>query len=150
VSARSHVLATLFVAVMFLVGCSASSDTVAETYRVDQHVKDGGFVFSVIGSEVDGGEVRVTVTVANHSARPRSLNPEDQKLVAGDQEFQADQWSLDAGHPEEMAPGDVVIGVLVFGVPQGTDPEVVELHDSKSSQGVRIDLTPDDPFALVG
>ncbi|WP_328963496.1 DUF4352 domain-containing protein [Streptomyces virginiae] len=51
---------------------------------------------------------------------------------------------------EQINPGNVLDGIVVFDIPKGADPARIELHDSMFSGGATVDLTRRSRRAAAG
>lgn len=128
---------------------------------VGSKVRDGEFEFTVTkvdrGVPAVGGEflrekaqgqfLLVHVTVENIGAEPQTLVDSVQK-VRDDQgrEFATDTVAamVIEGNDvffNEINPGNIVQGVLVYDMPKGAKPASIELHDSMFSGGVTVSLS---------
>ena len=129
-----------------------SSGVVASLGR---EVHDGSFAFTVTRFDSDlprirdhfphGEYVAVIVTVKNVGNHPETYVGADQKLtdIAGktySSDSAVDATLNEDGISTDINPGHQVQVVLVFDVPPGTVPALVELHDSASSTGATVNL----------
>ena len=122
-------------------------------------VKDGKFTFKVtkagpgpkqIGDtyfnhKPQGRFYLVHLVVKNHGDKPQYFMGDAQKLKAGKKEYSADSEASvylknSKSLFEEINPGNVVKGVIVYDIPQGAKPTTIELHDSILSGGVTVSL----------
>ncbi len=123
--------------------------------RIGTPVRDGKFEFVVNGVEAgvpsvgvneyltekaQGQFVLVRMTVRNIGDREQSFTTSAQKLVdAQDRQYSVDDMAtltLDQGVAfEQINPGNSVETTIVFDVPPGTVPAVLEVHDSVFSGG---------------
>ncbi|GAB2662593.1 DUF4352 domain-containing protein [Prescottella soli] len=126
--------------------------------RIGTPVRDGKFEFVVNGVEAgvpsvgvneyltekaQGQFVLVRMTVRNIGDRAQSFTTSAQKLVdAQDRQYSVDSMAtitLDQGVAfEQVNPGNSVEATIVFDVPPGTVPAVLEVHDSVFSGGESI------------
>ncbi|RVW07946.1 DUF4352 domain-containing protein [Prescottella agglutinans] len=126
--------------------------------RIGTPVRDGKFEFVVNGVEAgvpsvgvneyltekaQGQFVLVRMTVRNIGDRAQSFTTSAQKLVdAQDRQHSVDDMAtitLDQGVAfEQINPGNSVEATIVFDVPPGTVPAVLEVHDSVFSGGESI------------
>ncbi|MGL6236353.1 MAG: DUF4352 domain-containing protein [Segniliparus sp.] len=135
----------------------------AQTAALGSPVRDGKFEFTVteispgsatIGSnpraskKPQGKFVVVTVTVSNTGDKPEWFNPLDQKLIDHDgKTFKADtafktepgDWNGLMG--DNINPGNTVTVKIAYDIPQNTEPQLIELHDSRFSHGVKAALS---------
>ncbi|WP_199542960.1 DUF4352 domain-containing protein [Prauserella sp. PE36] len=131
-----------------------------ETAGLNTPVRDGKFEFTV--SKLDCGETEiggqypgktaqgqfcfVWISVENIGSEPQTLFGANQKLFdAQGREFSPDTEAalyLDSPRTlwEEINPGNRVDGVVVFDIPDGTEPSRLELHDSAFSGGASVRL----------
>lgn len=135
-------------------------DTAAQAAKVGGAVRDGQFEFTVtkvekgvkrvgsssFGQKPQGQYVLVHVRVKNIGAEAQTLFDSEQKLRDGQgREFSAD---TSAGmyledndvFVNEVNPGNVVVGTLVYDMPKDASPTSIELHDSMFSDGVTVSL----------
>ncbi|MDH6679805.1 hypothetical protein M2284_004029 [Rhodococcus sp. LBL1] len=123
--------------------------------RIGTPVRDGKFEFVVNGVEAgvpsvgvneyltekaQGQFVLVRMTVRNIGDRAQSFTTSAQKLVdAQNRQYSVDSMAtitLDQGVAyEQINPGNSVEATIVFDVPPGTVPAVLEVHDSVFSGG---------------
>ena len=127
--------------------------------KTGRPAEDGKFTFVVtgvstrtdrIGDEYAGKDpqgkfVLVKVKVTNHGKEAQTFFGSDQKLLASDKEYSADDEAavyLPSSRSlyEQINPGNKVKGTVVFDVPEDVKPESIELHDSAFSNGVRVSL----------
>lgn len=126
--------------------------------RIGTPVRDGKFEFVVHGVEAgvptvgtneyltekaQGHFVLVRMTVRNIGDREQSFTTSAQKMVdAQGRQYSVDDmatFTLDQGVPfEQINPGNSVDATIVFDVPAGTVPAVLEVHDSVFSGGESI------------
>jgi hypothetical protein len=135
----------------------------AEFAGIGQEARDGNFAFTVnslenIGSTLEAeeefmddaqasGEFYVLdVTVENIGNEAQSLFASNQYLYDADERrFSASDdfevlLAIDTPVFEQLNPGAVMDGRVVFDVPEGVEIEFAELHDSAFSGGVLVDL----------
>ncbi|MGH3663271.1 MAG: DUF4352 domain-containing protein [Micromonosporaceae bacterium] len=134
----------------------------AKVAKVGEPARDGKFEFTVtkvddsgrkrvgdqyFGTTAQGEFILVHVTVKNIADQPQTFSGEEQKLFSADgKEFSADtEAAIYMGEAsqslwEEINPGNVVKGVVVFDVPKGTKLSKLVLHDSAFSGGVEVSL----------
>lgn len=148
----------------FLPGTSDSSaggpaKVVPATGTIGQSVRDGSFSFVVTYAKppvktvtdrfgtvrsAEGQFVIVGVNVTNIGFEPRTLGATEQFVAnAGGQRFATSSASSSLkGIPhEKIDPGHTVNNVpLLFDLPAGTAVTSIELHDSRSSTGVKVKL----------
>lgn len=96
-----------------------------------------------VTEKAQGQFVLVRMTVRNTGDRAQSFTTSAQKLVdAQDRQYSVDDMAtitLDQGVAfEQINPGNSVEATIVFDVPQGTVPAVLEVHDSVFSGGESI------------
>jgi len=122
-------------------------------------VKDGKFTFKVtkagpgpkqIGDTYfnhapQGRFYLVHVAVKNHGDAAQFFTGDAQKLLAGGKEYSADGEAAvylkdSKSLLTEINPGNTVKGVIVYDIPKGVKPTVIELHDSPLSGGVKVSL----------
>ncbi|MCA1008534.1 DUF4352 domain-containing protein [Rhodococcus hoagii] len=123
--------------------------------RIGMPVRDGKFEFVVHGVEAgvptvgtneyltekaQGQFVLVRMTVRNIGDREQTFTTSAQKLVdAQGRQYSVDDmatFTLDQGLSfEQINPGNSVDATIVFDVPSGIVPAVLELHDSVFSGG---------------
>ncbi|PTR29061.1 uncharacterized protein DUF4352 [Rhodococcus sp. OK519] len=123
--------------------------------RIGTPVRDGKFEFVVHGVEAgvpsvgtneylteraQGQFVLVRMTVRNIGDREQSFTTSAQKLVdAQGRQYSVDDMAtmtLDSGTPfEQINPGNSIDAAIVFDVPAGVAPAVLEVHDSVFSGG---------------
>lgn len=123
--------------------------------RIGMPVRDGKFEFVVHGVEAgvptvgtneyltekaQGQFVLVRMTVRNIGDREQSFTTSAQKLIdAQGRQYSVDDMAtitLDAGVSfEQINPGNSVDATIVFDVPSGIVPAVLEVHDSVFSGG---------------
>ncbi|MFI1645941.1 DUF4352 domain-containing protein [Streptomyces avidinii] len=127
---------------------------------VGEPARDGKFEFTVTrlrpgvgnvggayGQDAQGQFLLVHVTVKNIGDRAQTFDGADQKLVdRNGSKYSADTAAalyLDGSESflQQINPGVVVDGIVVFDVPKGADPVRIELHDSLFSGGTTVDLT---------
>lgn len=128
--------------------------------RIGEPASDGDFTFVVSG--VDCGSTQVGdkyintkaqgqfcilgVSVTNKGNSAGSFFGENAKLLnTVGQEFSADTEASiylpdSSSLYEEINPGNTLNSKVIFDVPEGTIPMVVELHDSAFSSGVTVAL----------
>jgi hypothetical protein len=79
----------------------------------------------------------VTLTVTKHGDEPGSFFGDDQLLIDTEAAiYLPESQSL----YEEINPGNTLTGTVVFDIPVDAVPAALELHDSKFSGGVTVDL----------
>lgn len=87
------------------------------------------------------------MTVKNIGDKAQTFDGSDQELIdRNGSKYSADTAAgiyLDGSESflEQINPGNVVDGVVVFDIPKGADPVRIELHDSMFSGGATVDLT---------
>ncbi|MFI7353616.1 DUF4352 domain-containing protein [Streptomyces avidinii] len=127
---------------------------------VGEPVRDGKFEFTVTrlqpgvgniggayGQDAQGQFLLVHMTVKNIGDRAQTFDGADQKLIdRNGSEYSADTAAalyLDGSESflQQINPGNVVDGIVVFDVPKGAEPVRMELHDSMFSGGTTVDLT---------
>ncbi len=127
---------------------------------VGEAVRDGKFEFTVTrlqagvgnvggeyGQDAQGQFFLVHMSVKNIGDRAQTFDGADQKLFdRNGSKYSADTAAglyLDGSESflEQINPGNVVDGVVVFDIPKGADPVRIELHDSLFSGGTTVDLT---------
>ncbi|MFJ3827804.1 DUF4352 domain-containing protein [Streptomyces sp. NPDC090046] len=127
---------------------------------VGEPVRDGKFEFTVTrlqpgvgnvggayGQDAQGQFLLVHVTVKNIGDRAQTFDGADHKLIdRNGSKYSADTAAalyLDGSESflQQINPGVVVDGIVVFDVPKGADPVRMELHDSLFSGGTTVDLT---------
>ncbi|PSL01026.1 uncharacterized protein DUF4352 [Murinocardiopsis flavida] len=141
----------------------AAGDDEKPAAKIGDSVESGAFAFTVtdvetgvasvqddtgyITTKADGSYVVVSVTVENvgdesgiFDSTAQKLHDADGKEYSTDAEAQltegADSWVND------INPGNKVDGKLIFDVPEGVQPDSVELHDFLSLDGgAVVDLT---------
>ncbi|GAA0944238.1 protein kinase domain-containing protein [Nonomuraea longicatena] len=117
----------------------------------DSPVQDGRLRFTVAAAKcakaAKGGPTRVcrlSVKVKNVGAEARVLYPGQQKLLGEDDDPHPGLRLLDASGkevtPVRIDPDASFAGALEFEVPKSVEPQLVELHDSALSRGVRVEL----------
>jgi hypothetical protein len=141
---------------------NAADPATDKAVSINRPARDGKFEFTVTnlkcGQTRVGGDVinetaqgefcMIDVTVKNIGERAQTFTGGNQKAYSAD----GDEFSDATGaglhvnqdsrtFREEINPGNVVKGTLVFDVPKGTKLAAVELHDSMFSGGVRVNLT---------
>jgi hypothetical protein len=139
---------------------AAQEDAAAPAAKVGAAVRDGQFEFTVtkvekgvkrvgsssFGQKPQGQYVLVHVKVKNIGTEAQTLFDSEQMVRDGEgREFSAD---TSAGmHVEdndvfinEVNPGNVVVGTLVYDMPKDASPTSIELHDSMFSDGVVVSL----------
>ncbi|MFD9477377.1 DUF4352 domain-containing protein [Streptomyces nojiriensis] len=123
-------------------------------------VRDGKFEFTVTklqpgvgnvggayGQNAQGQFFLVHMTVKNIGDRAQTFDGADQKLIdRNGSKYSADTAAalhLDGSESflQQINPGNVVDGIVVFDVPKAADPVRIELHDSLFSRGTAVDLT---------
>jgi hypothetical protein len=135
-------------------------DTKAEI-GLNQPANDGKFEFTVTGIKCGTASVGsnqfltkaaqgqfclLNVTVKNVGNEKQSLFSTNQKLLAGDKEYSADDTATIYNAPNgtswysDINPGNSVTGAIVFDVPKDVTPTHAELHDSAFSGGVKVKL----------
>lgn len=128
---------------------------------IGQPVRDGKFEFTVksiacgkasVGTNeyftknAQGQYCLLDVTVKNIGNETQSLFSSNQKLLNGEVEYSADDTATLYAAPQssswysDINPGNSVEGIIVFDVPKGVTPTIVELHDSAFSNGVEVSL----------
>lgn len=121
---------------------------------------DGEFTFTVNSFECGedsvgegpfaveaGGEYCIAeATVENTGDGSQVLNIRSQYLYVGDERYSPDPDAIFADERaealfiEEIGAGLSVDGVIVWDVPEGSDPDRLELHESPFSDGVEVSL----------
>lgn len=139
-------------------GAAVDGPAAAAEARIGTPVRDGKFEFVVGGVEAgvpsvgpneyltekaQGQFVLVRMTVRNIGDEAQSFTSSAQKLVdAQDRQYSVDDIAtmvLDEGRAfEQINPGNSVETTIVFDVPPGTVPAVLEVHDSIFSGGESI------------
>ncbi|MER7824527.1 DUF4352 domain-containing protein [Streptomyces sp. NPDC096097] len=139
------------------------AEAVTDTARlpgVGEPVRDGKFEFTVTrlqpgvrniggayGQDAQGQFFLVHMTVKNIGDRARTFDGSDQELIdRNGNKYSADTVAaihLDGSESflEQINPGNVVDGIVVFDIPKGAAPARIELHDSMFSGGTTVDLT---------
>lgn len=129
--------------------------------RIGQPARDGKFQFTVtrvqpgvaqvgsadFGKKAQGQFVFVHVTVTNVGNEARTFDGSSQ--YAYDKVGRKYEASTEAAiylddsqsFLEEINPGNTVKGIVIFDMPKGTIPTVLELHDSAFSGGAKVSLT---------
>ncbi len=129
---------------------------------IGQEARDGKFAFIVTGVETSktvgdpsgnpymqstaqGVYVVVTMTVGNIGNESQSFFAANQKLMdsAGREyspDSKADMW-INKAILTDINPGNGIAAKVAFDVPEGTQPSVLELHDSAFSGGVKVRLS---------
>lgn len=125
---------------------------------VGQEVRDGNFSFVVAGveraeavadpefpdlrKEAQGEYLIVKVTVTNVGDEPQAFFAAYNTLSDGTTTYQSDDeaWIYLGNTLADLNPGDSIDTAVVFDVPDGTDPESIELHDGPFSDGVTVGL----------
>ncbi|KOU24405.1 DUF4352 domain-containing protein [Streptomyces sp. WM6368] len=142
---------------------AATAKAVTDSGRmpgVGEAVRDGKFEFTVTrlqagvgnvggeyGQDAQGQFFLVHMTVKNIGDKAQTFDGSDQELIdRNGSKYSADTAAgiyLDGSESflEQINPGNVVDGVVVFDVPKGADPVRIELHDSMFSGGTTVDLT---------
>ncbi|WP_448699035.1 DUF4352 domain-containing protein [Streptomyces avidinii] len=128
---------------------------------VGEPVRDGKFEFTVTrlqpgvgniggayGQDAQGQFLLVHIDREEHRrpgpdlrrCRPEAHRPQRQQVPSADT---AAALYLDGSESflQQINPGNVVDGIVVFDVPNGADPVRIELHDSLFSGGTTVDLT---------
>ncbi|MGC9669342.1 DUF4352 domain-containing protein [Planosporangium sp. 12N6] len=129
--------------------------------RLGQPARDGQFEFTVrsmacdrptVGDQLfhkaaQGRFCLVTVDVRNVGTRPRSLSGGNQIAtgpgrVAYRNDVLAELYANRNTKTfyENISPGNSVTGTLVFDIPTGARITALELHDSRFSRGVTVDV----------
>ena len=96
--------------------------------------------------EADGEYCIAEATVENTGDESQVLNIRSQYLYIGDERYSPDPDAIfaderaEAFFIEEIDAGLSVDGVIVWDVPDGSDPDRLELHESPFSDGVEVDL----------
>jgi len=125
-------------------------------------VRDGKFEFRVLGmsrateagdlsnpymiAKAQGEFIILTLSVTNIGNRPQSYFGSNQKLIdTAGREYGADSeaglWMNESdGVMSEINPGNSVQVRVAFDVPPGTEPAVLEVHDSMFSGGAEVAL----------
>jgi hypothetical protein len=139
---------------------SAAKKATTATPKIGTPVRDGKFEFTVTGmksassignqylkEEAQGKFLLVSVTVKNIGDRAQLFDASSQTLFdTKGREYSADGGAAlylgDAGKSflEQINPGNVVKGIVVFDIPPGTALDRVELHDSPFSGGADVKL----------
>jgi hypothetical protein len=139
---------------------AASSDSTTATETPDgaigEPVSDGEFQFVITdisgqgpnyyGPRAQGQWVFVTMTVRNTGDEPQSFFVQNQKLIdTRGREFAPDMSATkvigsDSTMMLNMNPGFGLTAKVVYDVPPGTKPAVVEVHDSMISGGARVSV----------
>lgn len=141
-------------------GGGGGSDDAAETTGIGSPAADGKFTFTVndfecgvkkVGTgpfaEKAQGEFCVAeLTVENTGDEAQLMDASSQYLYVGDKEYSADSEVVlsdkraEAFFLEDINPGNTVDGIVVWDVPEGAQPDRLELHDSPFSGGVEVRL----------
>lgn len=106
-----------------------------------------GNVGGAYGQNAQGQFFLAHMTVKNIGDRAQTFDGADQKLVdRNGSKYSADTAAalhLDGSESflQQINPGNVVDGIVVFDVPKAADPVCIELHDSLFSRGTAVDLT---------
>jgi hypothetical protein len=122
--------------------------------RLGQEAKDGAFTFVVTGVEESrslgavtpvGKFVTLTVFITNDSRNAQAYFSGNQRIFdSTGRNFGNDtnaELSANGGAAfEGIAPGNTAIVTIVFDVPIEFSPAAVELHDTRFSRGVKIDV----------
>lgn len=122
---------------------------------LNQTVSDGQFTFRVSQVAYSGGYdtlakprgqwAVVIMEVGNSGDKPQTFFPGNQKLFdAEGREYGADTmaaFSMNEDTIMDLNPGFLASVKIPFDLPFGTTPEVIELHDSAFSRGVRVNLS---------
>lgn len=136
---------------------ATETTTVTPTFPENSDATDGGLAFSVDTVEVTpsvsslefpvdktatGEYVVVHMTVTNTSDESTTFLGTFQKLMADGSVYSIDDEAtfFAGGALAELGPGDQAEVAVVFDVPPGTDPEVIELHAGPLSPGVEVSL----------
>lgn len=133
----------------------------AETTGLGSPAEDGNFTFTVhavecgettIGNnqftrtEANGEFCIAEMTVENHGDEASLMDGGSQYLYIDGKKYSADTDAIfadkraEAFFVEEINPGLSVDGIVVWDVPPGSQPEMLELHDSPFSGGVEVNL----------
>ncbi|WP_460308944.1 DUF4352 domain-containing protein [Actinocorallia aurea] len=127
-----------------------------EKGRIGEIVEDGGLAFKVtavrkgpkrIGEMAARGKfVLLDVTVRNVGTGPVFFSGVEQELIAGGTAYEADsEATARLGQKarsllEEIEPGGLVKGIVVYDIPRNARPSGVELRASVLSDGVLVML----------
>lgn len=139
-----------------------SSKGEAAQAKIGEAARDGKFEFTVtkmncgqetIGSneflreEAQGEFCVMDLTIKNIGDEPQTLFADEQYVYnAAGQKYSYDSEALFALEDvsniwlEEINPGNMVKGKLIFDVPKGTKIVKAELHDSAFSSGIEVNL----------
>ena len=136
-----------------------ADDAASATVGIGEPARDGKFEFTVLsvepgpaiigtedfGKEPQGEFVFVRVKVENIGNEAQAFSGDNQYLYAGERKFSADTEAAiyleDAQSLfEEINPGNALEGIIIFDVPPGTRPTLIEVHDSAFSDGVEVSL----------
>lgn len=119
------------------------------TFHV-KHIDTDARLKSLDGPDFPKGQfVKIWVAVHNQASRPRFVSADDQQLHAGgrtysvDVDATADVEGSGAGQPGKISAGNTETIVLVYDVPQGVKPTVLEVHGSARSDGALLSLPND-------
>ena len=98
--------------------------------------------FPELQKAAQGEFVIVKMTVTNVGTEPQTFFASFNKLSDGTTTYEADDeaWIYLGNTLADLNPGDTVDTAVVFDVPDGTDPESIELHDGPFSDGVTVGL----------
>ncbi|MFI6904903.1 DUF4352 domain-containing protein [Nonomuraea sp. NPDC050394] len=136
----------------------ASNGPAAKQAGIGEAVRDGDLSMVVakverrdrvgsvrFGKDAQGEFVLVHLSVQNNGSRSATFAAASQKLLAGGAEYKADGAAgvyLRESNLlfERINPGNMVMGVIVFDVPRGTQIDSIELHDSVFSRGAKVSL----------
>lgn len=139
-------------------GGAASPDRVVDAAGIGDPVKDGKFTFTVLSTSVrtrvgdefvnkkaQGKFLVVRVKVKNHGDEPQALTDTAQELYGpGGKKYEADsEAAIYANEHDEVLyndinPGNVVKGNLLFDVPKSFKAVKIVLHDSVFSEGATV------------
>ncbi|MEV6276026.1 DUF4352 domain-containing protein [Nocardia sp. NPDC051832] len=151
----------LFAGCVALVANEVAEDTKSQsrTESAGSEVRDGQFAFVVTAVDppvpvvgtgefwqqtAQGEYLLVHVTIHNVGNEPRNFSGVNQKLLDEQgREYTNDtmaELNLNKNLSADINPGNKVEAVLVFDVPKGSVPTVIEFHDSMFSGGTRVAL----------
>lgn len=141
---------------------SKKADNKPVVAKIGEAARDGKFEYTVASVEcgkasagtnqfltkqAQGQFCFVNVTVKNIGTEAQTFDSSSQYLYdAANAKFSADGTASLYANPEgstflnQINPGNVVSGIVVFDLPKDKTPVTAELHDSPFSSGVKISL----------